>query len=342
VRHLVVTSIGGLSVALAVASVALVPLEAQRLLASSGAAAPAIPRTPDGRPDLQGVWDFSTLTPLERPTTLAGKEFLTDADAADFERQAAARRAVADSAPLPPGQVGGYNQFWYEPGSVSTDKRTALIVDPPDGRIPPLTPEAQKRADAHRQRLRQPAAGPEDRDAPERCLLGYNSGPPMTPGGYNQNVQLVQTAQHLVIHNEMVHDARIVPLDDRPRLPSTIRPWLGDSRGRWEGDTLVVDTRNFSDQTWNQFNRWNWASDENMHLVERFTRVDANTLTYEFTVDDPTTWTRPWTAVVRMTMAQGQMYEYACHEANYGMFGILRGARLGESAKAPATSNGVR
>jgi hypothetical protein len=290
-------------------------------------------RTADGHVDLQGVYDFATATPLERPASLAGKQFLTDAEAAEFEKQEAGRRSNSDGAPLPAGQVGGYNQFWYEFGTkVVPDKRTSLIIDPPDGRLPPLTPEAQKRADANRQRLLRPAAGPEDRDAGERCIMGYNAGPPMVPVGYNQNAQIVQTPDYVMIHNEMVHNARIVPLDGRPHLPQHVRPWSGDSRGHWEGDTLVVDSTNFTDKTWNQFSGWNWASDENMHLIERFTRVDADTLLYEFTVDDPTTWTRPWTAAFPLRSTQDQMFEYACHEGNYGMMDILRGARAGEKA----------
>jgi hypothetical protein len=289
------------------------------------------PRTADGRPDLQGTWDFATLTPLQRPANLKGTEFLTDEQAADVARQAEARRAAIDSAPLPAGQVGGYNQFWYEPGkSVIGDKRTSLIIDPPDGRIPPMTPEGQKRADAHRAQLDRPAEGPEERPAPERCLLGYNSGPPMAPGGYNQNFQLVQTRDHVVIHNEMVHDARIVPLDGRPHLAAGLRPWLADSRGRWEGDTLVVHTTNYSDRTWNQFSGWNWASDENLRLTERFTLIGPDTLLYEFTVDDPSVWTNPWTAAVPMARTTELLYEYACHEGNYGMQGILRSARADE------------
>jgi hypothetical protein len=293
------------------------------------------PLTPDGQPDLQGVWSYATLTPLERPESLAGKAFLTAADATEFEKQQAGNRIKIDDAPLPPGQVGGYNQFWYESGTkVVADKRTALVVDPPDGRLPPLTPEAQKRADAHWKMLKGPAAGPEDRDASERCILGYNAGPPMVPGGYNQNVQVIQTRDYVVLHTEMVHDARIIPLDGRPHLPQHFRPWSGDSRGHWEGQTLVVETTNFSDKTWNQFNRWNMASDENMHLVERFTGVDADTLRYEFTIDDPTTWTKSWTAVNLLTKTEGQMYEYACHEGNYGMVDILRGDRLRETGGA--------
>ena len=208
------------------------------------------PRMADGRPDLQGTFDFATATPLERPAALAGKQFLSDAEAAAFEKQQLSNRARIDDAPAA-GQVGGYNQFWYEFGTkVVPDKRTALITDPPDGRLPRLTPDGQKRADERRARLRRLAEGPEDRDASERCLLGYNSGPPMIGVGYNQNVQIVQTHDSVMIHNEMVHTARIVPLDGRPHAPQSFRMWAGDSRGHWEGDTLVVDTTNFNDQTW--------------------------------------------------------------------------------------------
>ena len=287
------------------------------------------PRLADGRPDLQGTWNFATLTPLQRPSDLAGKTTLSDEEIAGLVQRAEARRTAADSAALPAGSVGGYNQFWYEPGtSVSADKRSSLIIDPPDGRIPALTPEAQKRVQANRDRLRRPADGPEDRDAPERCLLGYNSGPPMVPGGYNQNAQLVQTGDYLMILNEMVHDARIVPLDGRARMAGDVRPWMGESRGHWEGDTLVVETRGFKDIVWNQFNQWNMASTDAMRLTERFTRVSPQLLHYEFTVSDPGTWTRPWTAALLMERTDELIYEYACHEGNYGMQGILRGARM--------------
>jgi hypothetical protein len=290
----------------------------------------------DGHPDLQGVYSFATATPLERPAALADKTVLTREEAAEFAQQQLARRAEADT-PRRGGGVGGYNQFWYEFGTeMVPDRRTSLIVDPPDGRLPPLTPEGQRRADAHRAQLRRLAEGPEDRDASERCILGYNAGPPMVPGGYNQHVQIVQTRDSVVIHNEMVHSARIVPLDGRPHLPPELRLWSGDSRGRWEGDTLVVETRNFHDRVWNQFSQWNWASDEQMHVVERFTRVDADTLRYEFTVNDPGVWTRPWTAVVPLRRTGELMYEYACHEGNYGMAGILHGARVEEAAAKDA------
>jgi hypothetical protein len=316
--------------AIAVATLGWVPIAAQGRNGGEAAGAANIPRTADGRPDLQGVYSFATATPLQRPADLADKPFLTAAEAAEYTKQQAARREQADSN-RPDGSVGGYNQFWYEFGTaVVGDRRTSLITDPPDGRLPALTPEGQRRADANRARLRRPAEGPEDRDASERCILGYNAGPPMVPGGYNQNVQIVQTPDYLVIHNEMVHNARIVPLDSRPHLPGHVRPWSGDSRGRWEGDTLIVETRNFGDRNWNQFSGWNWSSDENLHLIERFSRIDADTVMYEFTVNDPTVWTKPWTAAVPLRNTGEQMYEYACHEGNYGMAGILRGARVDE------------
>jgi hypothetical protein len=286
------------------------------------------PRTADGHPDLQGTFDFATATPLERPASLANKAVLTDEEAAAFEKQQAANRQRIDDAPLPAGQVGGYNQFWYEFGTkVVGDRRTSLITDPADGRLPPLLPAAQKRADGRRAQLRRLADGPEDRDASERCLLGYNSGPPMIPVGYNQNVQIVQTRDYVMVHNEMVHTARIIPLDGRPHHAQQFQSWSGDSRGRWEGDTLVVETTNFNDKTWNQFSGWSWAVDENLQLVERFSLIDADTVLYEFTVIDPMAWPRPWSAAVPLRRTTNLMYEYACHEGNEGMEGILRGAR---------------
>jgi hypothetical protein len=289
------------------------------------------PRTADGKPDLQGVFDYATATPLERPKAFADKAFFTEAEAQAFLEQAAKNRERIDDAP-PAGQVGGYNAFWYEFGNkVVPDRRTSLIVDPPDGRLPALTPAALARMADRRARLRRLAEGPEDRDASERCILGYNSGPPMIGVGYNQHVQIVQTPRHVLLHNEMVHTARVVPLDSRPRLATPHTSWSGESRGRWEGDTLVVETTGFNDLTWNQFNGWNWAADEQMHVVERFTLVDADTVRYEFTVTDPTVWTKPWTGVSALRRTTDQMFEYACHEGNYGMEGILRGARAEEA-----------
>jgi len=294
------------------------------------------PRTADGKPDLQGIWNYASMTPLERPDHFKGKAVLSEAEAAEFVKKAEAQRAAFDSAPPPKGDVGAYNQFWMDAGQLSPDRRTSLIIDPPDGRLPALTPEAEKRKAAHRSQLERPAEGPEQRDASERCILGYNSGPPMSPVGYNQNMQLVQTRDNVVIFMEMVHDARIVRLSDRPPLPSHIRPWMGDSQGRWEGDTLVVVTKNFSDKVWSQYSGWNWASDENLTVTERFSLVGPDRLQYEYTVEDPTVWTRPWTARYLLPRSEAAIYEYACHEANHGMIGILRGARLQEGTLVPS------
>jgi hypothetical protein len=302
------------------------------------------PRTPWGKPDLQGTWDFRTVTPLERPAELAGKEVLTAAEAAEFEKGALVR-ADRDRN-VPAGNVGDYNQFWYDRGTeVAGTRRTSLIIDPPDGRIPALTPEAQKKkaAEAEARRgvdLDTPTPGGWLHDLGPgglrvRCILGFNSGPPMTPSAYNNNVQLFQTPDYVVILNEMIHDARIVPLDGRPH--GTLRQWAGNSRGRWEGDTLIVDTVNFRAaplMTTSEFSA-------NMHLVERFRRIDADTLMYEFTVEDPTTWTRPWTGQVPMKRSDDSIYEYACHEGNYSVNNILAGARAKEAAEE-SSKKGLR
>jgi hypothetical protein len=286
-----------------------------------------VPRTPDGQPDLQGIWNFSTITPLERPAEFAGKPFLTDAETAEYEKLVMQRsnRDNRDRS-SPEADVGGaYNEFWWDRGvhaaRVNGKTRTSLIVDPPDGKIPDLTPAAQKRAAARAEERRlHPADGPEDRSLGERCLL-FNAGPPMLSGPYNNYVQLFQSRDHVVIFNEMIHHARVIPLDGRPHAPAAIRSWQGDSRGRWDGNTLVVETTNFTDKTNVR------GSGEQLRLVERFTRADATTLLYEFTVDDPASFTKPWTAILPMAKTDDQIYEYACHEANYAMAGILRGAR---------------
>jgi hypothetical protein len=301
----------------------------------TAAAAPAktwkAPRTSDGRPDLQGIWDFRTLTPLERPDNLSGKDVLTSEEAVQLEERAAQSRV--DRAP-PKGNPGTYNQFWFDFGTrVTPTNRTALIVDPPDGKLPPMTPDGKKRADERAERMRRPATGPEDRALYERCILGFNSGPPIIPNGYNNNFEFLQRRDYVVILTEMVHDARIVPLDGRPHLPASVRQWSGDSRGRWEGDTLVVETTNFTPKGTGTISL-PVTTDENLHLVERFTLADADTLVYEFTVSDPTTWTKPWTAIVHMKRNPARIYEYACHEGNYGMEGILKGARADEKKAA--------
>ena len=297
------------------------------------------PRTPYGQPDLQGVWDFRTITPLERPKELGTKAFFTAEEAAKYEQEENRRqnRDLIDpkqgGSQYPPGGVVPYNEFWYDRGNkVAGAKRTSLIVDPADGRLPPRTPEGQKRAEARAvasrdDQLGQPLADSwEDRPLQERCLMGLNAGPPMIPGAYNNNVQLLQTPGHVVILNEMIHSVRVIPLDARPH--GSIRQWSGDSRGHWEGNTLVVDTVNFKRETSLE------GSSANTHLIERFTRAGENTLLYEFTVDDPSTWTRPWSAAIEMSKSEGLIYEYACHETNYAMEGILRGARKREAQTA--------
>ena len=293
---------------------------------SSSSAAASVPRMPDGRPDLQGVWDFASVTPLRRPAEMAGKEFLTDEDVSALEAQAAGR---VDQPP-PPGNPGGYNRFWFADGTrVVSTNRTSLIVDPPDGQLPAYEADGQARM-ALRAEARLRNAGPEDRDIDERCILGFNTGPPMLPGAYNNLFQLFQTSGHVVLFNEMVNDARMVPLDGRPPLPSDIQQWRGDSRGHWDGDTLVVETRNFSDiGTAHPAPNMEIleALGPELHLVERFSYFDADTLLYEFTVNDPTAFVRPWSAELTMTRVDAVLYEYACHEGNYGLTNILAGAQ---------------
>ena len=277
----------------------------------------------DGHPDLQGFWTNATYTPLERPARFAGKEFFTPEEAAAFEK------ARADEA-----SAQAKNDIHYDNVIWQTEKdrksvaglRTSLIVDPPDGKIPPLTDEARRRI-AERDRAKQrvgPADGPESRTLAERCIMWPNEGPPMLPPGYNSNYRIVQGSGYVAILQEMVHDARIIALDGRPHLSPRVRQWFGDSRGRWEGDTLVVDTTNFTDRT--SFR----GSTSGLHVVERFTRVDAETILYRFTVDDPATWIRSWSAEIPMRRSEGPLFEYACHEGNYGLANILSAARAEE------------
>jgi hypothetical protein len=295
---------------------------------TSTAAKWAVPRTPDGRPDLQGLWSYATLTPLERPAEFAGKEFLSEQEAAEYEKRTLREnnRDRRDGGPEA-DVTRAYNDFWWDRGTrVVSTRRTSLVVDPPDGRIPPLTPEAQKKAAARAEtRKLRPADGPEDRPLAERCILFGNGGAPMLPTAYNNNAQFFQTRDHVVIVNEMVHDARIIPLTARPPLPDGVRQWLGDSRGRWEGDTLVVETTNFTDKS--NFR----GTGENLRLTERFTRVAEDTLLYEFTVDDPASFTRPWKVELPLWKNPELMYEYACHEGNSGMAGVLAGYRKAEA-----------
>jgi hypothetical protein len=267
--------------------------------------------------DLEGIWNYATMTPLERARDLAAKPVLSPAEAAEYERQTIERQATTNNTAGPD---------WWDPGTrLLTQGRTSLIVDPSDGRVPAFTAGAEARvaARAAARRQRGPIDGPEDRALNERCLSWAIAGPPMLPGVYNNNVQIVQTPVYIAIVNEMIHDARIVPMDGR--VHGTTPRWMGDSRGRWEGETLVVDTVSFTDKT--AFR----GSGEHLHLVERFTRVDADTIEYRFTADDPSTWVRPFTATFPMKKTVGRMYEYACHEGNdRSMIGMLRGARAQE------------
>ena len=325
-------------------------------LSAVPAAAQTAPRTPWGQPDLQGIWDFRTITPLQRPEGLADQEFLTAEEAANLEQDSvdrnerllnrAARRTEATQSVDrgEDGAPGFYNNFWLDGGTTSTG-RTSLIIDPPNGRIPPLTPEAQRVEDAQREYLSEhPADSWLDRNTSDRCMVGFNAGPPITPLGYNQNLQVFQTPDSVVLVTEMVHTTRVVPLDGRPSLSDDIRQWSGDSRGHWEGDTLVVETANFNDRRWIPLGTApaGTGSSANMTLVERFTRVDDDTLLYAFTVTDPETWTAPWSAELPMRRNDLTLFEYACHEGNHSMEGILAGARADDRAAVRAATQGSR
>ena len=296
------------------------------------------PRTADGQPDLQGIWSSATITPFERPPELAGKEYFTEQEAAEYEKKVLRegnrdRRSSDPNADL----KGAYNEFWFDRGTrVVPTRRTSIVVDPPDGRVPSLTP-AGERAAAVRERIAQrPPEGPEDLPPIVRCLVWPTSGPPMLPTAYNNYYQILQGPGYVAILTEMIHDMRIITLDGRPHIPANIRQWLGDSRGRWEGNTLVVDTTNFTDKTNVS------GSDENLHVIERFTRTAESTIMYEFTIDDPTAFTRVWKGEVPLMKASGPIYEYACHEGNYAMEGILKGARAQEKAAAEPAKKELR
>ena len=296
-----------------------------------------IPRAADGHPDLQGIWTNATITPMERPAALAEKPTLTDAEAAAFEKRAADDLSNLDGKSEGPllaaagsSGTGGYNVLFIDRGSelarVDGVKRSSLVVDPADGKVPPTTPEARQRSAAMmRANFRFDSA--KERPLAERCLLGFGStsGPPMMPVLYNNNYQIVQTPTTVMILVEMVHDVRIVRMNGT-HVPSNVRQWLGDSIGHWEGDTLVVDTTNFTDQT--KFR----GSSENLHVIERFKRVDAGTILYRVTIDDPSTFTKIWTMEYPFRTTSGPIYEYACHEGNYALTDILGGARKADGA----------
>ena len=294
-------------------------------------------RTPWGVPDLQGIWDFRTITPLQRPDDLADKSVFTLEEAAEYEAARVASlhkdQRVEDGLTPETDVANAYNHFWWDYGdTLVEDRRTSLIVDPPDGRIPLLTLDGQLRLAQRREARRRPAHGPEDRNVWERCIVGGNAGPPITPSAYNNNVQLFPAPGVVVIFNEMIHDARIVPIDEGSHLPDNIRQWRGDPRGRWEGQTLVVESTNFNGKT--AFR----GSGADLHLEERFTRVSIGRLLYQFTIDDPKSFTKPWSAVIPMKATEGPIFEYACHEGNYGMVNLLAGARAQDAAAAALTT----
>ena len=301
-----------------------------------------VPRTADGHPDLQGVWANNSVTPFERPPQWAGKERLTDEELADLKAAAAAVIASGLDAQFGDQLVlkalegltdadsydttGNYNQFWMADRDFT--HQTSLVVDPPDGQLPALTAAAERvTAERRRYRRAHPADGPEDRGLGERCA---NFGVPRLGAGYNSYFQIFQSSQHVAVFKEMAHDAKLIPLDGSPHAPDVVRQWNGDSRGRWEGDTLVGETTNFSPKS--NFR----GSAEHLHLVERYTRVGPDTLNYEVRVTDATIWIRPWTVLIPLKRSADAVFEYACHEGNYGMEGILSGHRAQERADTAA------
>ena len=312
--------------AIAIALLLIVPAAAQKQW--------TVPRTPDGKPDLQGFWNNTTYTPLERPQGV-DREFFTKEEAVEMMKRAASDEAEQTV----PGTIADvhydFTQFGLDRSQspVGVNLRTSLIVDPPDGRLPPMTEggrrSAAARADA-RKRMGGPTDAVQNQSLSVRCILMDRDGPPMLAGAYNNNYQIVQTQGLVMILVEMLHDPRIIPLDGRPQLPQSVRQLEGSSRARWDGDTLVIETTNFTDKTAFQ------GSSPNMHLTERFTRVSDDTLMYRFTVDDPATWTRSWSAEVPWKKAIGPLFEHACHEGNYGLYNTLAGARVEDKRAADA------
>ena len=311
---------------------------------SAGEPAGGTARTAWGDPDLQGVWDFSSNTPLNRAEEFGDRLFLTAEEAAARQQDRVAARDRQDNNPARTGDTGTYNRFWTD--NPRETLQTSLVIDPPNGRVPPLTPAAQRRYDE----LAAARVGVDD-DAPTpggfvedlgprglfvRCLMGFNSGPPMKPQSYNQNLQIFQTPDHVVLLNEMVHSSRVVPLSDHPELADGIQQWLGSSRGRWEGDTLVVTTTNFRDIVFDpdRVGGGHRPGGSGLVLEERFTRAADDILTYEFTMNDPSWYSVPWTAQMQMAWSDQPLYEFACHEGNYGLYNILAGALREELSPA--------
>ncbi len=298
---------------------------------------PKAMRTPDGQPDISGIFTFRTLTPFQRPTQFDGRENLTAEDAAAFEASERTRQnrdlfdpelGANNYRPRAEGGVLSYNEFWYERGvELTADKRTALVVDPPDGRLPPRTESAQMaaRERAAYQEIHRYDSH-ENRRSGDRCLMGFNAGPPMRSASYNNNVMIFQAPGYVAILNEMVHNTRISPRGDTSDLPFS--QYSGVSRGHWEGETLVIETIQFGGGS-------SGLTSTNMHLIERLTRIDADTVAYEYTVTDPTIYTAPYTVMMPFRRTDGPLFEYACHEGNIGLHGILAGARVQEAQGIP-------
>ena len=319
-------------------------------------------RTSWGTPDIQGTWDFRTLTPIERPAEFAGKVVLTPEEARLFrEKKLQLLNVDVRTAEASQDIEGAYNTFWYDWGAeLNEDLRTSLIIDPADGRLPGITPSALVRLDKQSRLRIAPVrdlvfntdtaefrpAGPESMGLSDRCLVGFNAGPPLTPSAYNNNLRIVQTPDYIVLVTEMIHNARIIPMDGRPHQPPGMSRWSGDARGRWDGNILVIDTINFTDKTptfqlptsmSNLSASGGVGSGKNLHLTERFTPLAAKRLLYEYTIDDPSTFTQPFTVAIPMRASEGPIFEYACHEGNYAMANMLKGARLLDSEETDST-----
>ena len=291
------------------------------------------PRTAWGFPDLQGVWNFSSDTPMQRPAKYGVRKYLTEEELAQIKAETEASDKRSDAAIPGTGVDESYNDFWIESAGIGQNRLTSHIFYPEDGRMPATKMTAKKGVFGQRPvrnaiGVNFATNGPEDRPLSDRCIVGFNSGPPVSPSFYNNNLQIIQNKDHVVIITEMIHDARIVPLGDQAHAPSEIGLWSGDSRGHWEGDSLVVETKNFNGLT-NSFS--SVGSSENKRLIEKFTRVSDNRIDYEFTVNDPSTFTHDIKGIIPIYKVAGLIYEYACHEGNYGMANILRGARVEES-----------
>jgi hypothetical protein len=289
-------------------------------------------------PSFEGIWNSASLTPFQRPVELGAKGFYTEQEAAVYEKNKAAdlnrdRRDGGQEADI----ARAYNELFFDRGTkLARTRRTSMIIDPPDGRVPPMTPEARKKFQAIQEKFTaHPADGPEDRPLPDRCLMFSQSGPPMIPGNYNDLYQIVQTPEYISILAEMGNQARVIPLDGSAHLPQKVQEWMGDSRGHWEGNTLVVETTNFRFNDRSRFGvQYDGMTDQNLHITERFMRTSPDSIIYRATIDDPTVYTKPWTMEVSLEKSEGPVFEFACHEGNRGLAGVLAGERAQEKRAA--------